>query len=142
MPTLPLPRQTLPAATLRTNDTRRFVIYVSVGVLCAVIDVGLMHLLLHFDVHYIAATTAGFFTGFVVNFILHTRITFGASYSHGVLMRFSTVVALNYFLSVLIVFVSQKLWLMPVLGKLVSLPLVAINGFLLSRYWVFKNKQQ
>ena len=122
----------------RTDDARRFVLYVSVGVLCAIIDIGLMHLLLRLGIHYLAAATAGFFTGFVVNFALHTRVTFRSSYSHGALARFSAVVVLNYILSVLIVFAFQKLWLMPLLGKLVSLPLVAVNGFLLSKHWVYR----
>jgi hypothetical protein len=27
---------------------------------------------------------------------------------------------------------------MPLAGKLVSLPLVAVNGYLLSKYWIFR----
>lgn len=122
----------------RADDARRFSIYVSVGVLCATIDIGMMHLLLRLGIHYLAAATTGFFTGFVVNFVLHTRVTFGAYYSHRALARFSAVVVLNYILSVLIVFAFQELWLMPLLGKLVSLPLVAVNGFLLSKHWVYR----
>lgn len=118
--------------------SRQFAIFVGVGIACAVIDIGLMQLLTWAGMHYMLATTLGFAAGLAMNFMLHTRITFQATYSHRALVRFAAVVATNYLLTLLTVTLFHA-WLdMPLLGKVVSLPLVAANGFLLSKYWVYR----
>lgn len=118
--------------------TRQFAVYIGVGVTCAAIDIGLMQLLSALSVHYMLATTAGFAAGLAVNFLLHTHITFSTEYSHGALMRYMVVVLANYALTLLSVEILHT-WLdMAILGKILSLPLVAINGFLLGKHWIYK----
>jgi putative flippase GtrA len=80
----------------------------------------------------------GFLAGFVSNFLLHSRITFRAAYTHAQLLRFMMVVLLNFLLSMCIVFAFQEGLNAALLGKLLSLPLVAVNGFFLGKYWVFR----
>lgn len=117
---------------------RRFVIYIGVGIICALIDIGLMQLLALFGAHFMVATTAGFAAGLVVNFLLHTHVTFSASYSHGALMRYLIVVAVNYALTLASVAIFHA-WLdMALLGKLLSLPLVAVNGYWLGKLWIYR----
>lgn len=116
----------------------RFVVYVLVGVTCAVIDVGLMELLRGLGLHYLLATSLGFLAGFVINFLLHSRITFSAAYTHAQLLRFMMVVLLNFLISMCIVFAFQEWLNAALLGKLLSLPLVAVNGFFLGKHWVFR----
>jgi len=116
----------------------RFMVYVLVGVACAVIDVGLMEFLRWAGLHYLLATSLGLVAGFSVNFFLHSRVTFSATYTHGQLFRFLAVVLLNFMLSMCIVFVFQEWMNAALLGKLLSLPLVAVNGFFLSKHWVFR----
>ncbi len=118
--------------------SRQFAVFIGVGITCAVIDIGLMQLLTLFGVHYMIAATAGFSAGLVLNFLLHTRFTFRAGYSHSMLVRFMTVVLANYLLTILTVSLFHALLDMAILGKVASLPLVAVNGFLLSKYWVYK----
>ncbi|MCL2657707.1 MAG: GtrA family protein [Betaproteobacteria bacterium] len=118
--------------------SRQFSIFVMMGIACAVIDIGVMQLLIWAGMYYLVATTVGFATGLIANFLLHTHITFSKSYSHGALMRFMAVVLLNYVLTLLTVSLFH-MWLnMTLLGKLLSLPLVAVNGFLLSKHWVYR----
>lgn len=117
---------------------RQFVIYLGVGITCALIDIGLMQLLAWFGVHYMVATTAGFAAGLVVNFLLHTHVTFSAGYSHGALMRYLVVVLANYVLTLASVTLFHT-WLdMALLGKILSLPLVAVNGYLLGKHWIYR----
>jgi putative flippase GtrA len=118
--------------------SKKFSIFIAVGVATALIDIGLMQLLIWFGVYYLVAITLGFFVGLIVNFLLHTHFTFSAEYSHSVLARFATVVLINYCATLLIVHLFQIMLNMPFLGKLVSLPVVAINGFFLSKNWVYK----
>lgn len=117
---------------------RKFFIYVLVGVMSAAIDIGLMKFLMLTGIHHLLATTFGFITGLIVNFLLHTLITFETSYSHTAFTRYLCAVAVNFFLTVFIVQFFHNWINMPILGKALSLPLVAANGFLLSNYWIYK----
>lgn len=118
--------------------SRRFSVFIAVGISCALIDVGLMQLLIWFGVNYLYAATMGFFLGLMINFLLHTHVTFSATYSHTILVRFAGVVLLNYFVTLLIIYLFQAFLGLPLLGKSISLLFVAINGYLLSKNWVYK----
>jgi hypothetical protein len=48
------------------------------------------------------------------------------------------VVGLNYLLTMGCVSLAVSLADMPLLGKIVSLPLVSISGYLLSKFWIFR----
>lgn len=121
------------------QETRdQFGLFLGVGLICALLDIGLMHSLLQLGGHYVVATSVGFIVGLVANFILHTRITFRAQYAHRTLIRFLLVVFANYLLTLSCVALAALWWQQPIVGKLSSLPLVAGNGFLLSKYWVYK----
>lgn len=117
---------------------RQFYTYVLVGLVSALVDIGLMQLANKIGVHYLLSATFGFVSGLVLNFILHTRLTFGAKYSYGNATRYLFVVFVNYLLTLFLVLLFQSWFLMALLGKVVSLPLVAVNGFLLSKYWIYK----
>ncbi|QKV51752.1 GtrA family protein [Comamonas antarctica] len=117
---------------------RQFAVYIGVGVACALIDIGLMQLLSRLGAHYMVATTAGFVAGLAVNFLLHAHVTFRAGYSHRALARYLVLVLANYALTLLVVSLFHA-WLdMPLAGKIVSLPFVAINGYLLGKHWVYR----
>ncbi len=121
----------------------QFLVFVSGGVLCAVLDIGVMQLLIGAGVAYPLATTAGFATGLLINYAFHARLTFKARATPFNFLRFLCVVAVNYVLTMACVALAVTLLGDPapqsaLIGKLVSLPLVAVNGFLLSKYWIFK----
>jgi hypothetical protein len=65
-------------------------------------------------------------------------MTFKSSASWQRLGRFLWVVALNYGVTLACVGAASFRLASPLLGKLVSLPVVALNGFFLIRIWVFK----
>ena len=117
---------------------RQFLTFVAGGVLCAVIDVGLMQLLIAGGTDYRIATSAGFAAGLLVNYVYHAKVTFGAAATTFNFVRFMCVVALNYLLTIGCVHLAVVLGAGALAGKLVSLPLVAVNGFILSKYWTFK----
>lgn len=123
---------------VKTPATRQFSVFVGVGIVCAVIDVGLMQMLVVAGAPVFSATTAGFLAGLGLNFLLHTRVTFRASYTHAALVKFMLIVVLNYLLTLLCVGLFSAWLSNALIGKLLSLPLVAANGFLLSRHWVYR----
>jgi putative flippase GtrA len=121
---------------------RQFAVFVAGGLLCAAVDIGLMQLLLRAGLHYTSAASVGFGAGLLVNYAFHSRVTFdaaaGAPAQFLGFARYLCVVGLNYLLTLGCVALGARLAGMPLAGKLVSLPLVAINGYLLSKHWIFK----
>lgn len=122
--------------------SRQFAIYIAGGLLCAVVDIGVMQLLLRTGVHFTAATTAGFLAGLLVNYAFHSRVTFETAAGAANFVRFLCVVGLNYMLTMACVSLAVALAGMPLAGKIVSLPLVSVNGYLLSKFWIFRKGVQ
>lgn len=118
--------------------TRQFCVFAGVGIACTVIDVCMMKVLLLFGLHHIVAATVGFLSGLVANFLLHTRITFNAKFSKSVFVKFMMVVLINYLLTIVFVSIFDATLGMAMLGKYLSLPVVAVNGFLLSKFWIYR----
>ena len=122
----------------RGTSSRQVVVFLGVGLLSTVIDIGIMQVLLLSGVHYAIAVSTGFILALVINYIGHSRLTFRAETSWGGVLSFLVVVLLNYLITLGCTSLSFHLSGVVLLGKLISLPIVAINGYLLSRYWVFK----
>jgi putative flippase GtrA len=117
---------------------RQFATFVAGGLLCAGVDIGLMQLLITAGVHHTAAASAGFGAGLLVNYAFHSQVTFGGGASRATFARYLAVVGLNYLLTIACVALAVALVNNPLAGKILSLPLVAVNGYLLSRHWIFK----
>jgi putative flippase GtrA len=123
---------------LRTILSKQFLIFTAGGLLSALIDIGTMIALLRMSDSLFIATSLGFFLGLSVNYFFHAKMTFGSEKTMRSAARYIIVVILNYGMTLTFVFISQSLNLSAIAGKLTSLPFVAINGFLLSKYWIFK----
>jgi putative flippase GtrA len=120
------------------NHSRQFGTFIAGGLLCALVDIGVMQGLLRAGAHFTGATTAGFLAGLLVNYAFHSRVTFDAAASTSSFARYLCVVGLNYLLTMGCVSLAVSLAGMPLLGKVVSLPLVSISGYLLSKFWIFR----
>jgi putative flippase GtrA len=120
------------------RNLKQFSTYVLVGVASAVIDIGLMQFLVATGLGVVVAATIGFLAGLVANFVLHTGVTFSVKYSNKGFLRFLIVVLINYLLTIICVGVSNAWLELPLVGKLVSLPIVAVNGYILIKYWVYR----
>jgi putative flippase GtrA len=117
---------------------RQFLLYLCGGVASALIDVGLMQLLITTGAHYALAASAGFFAGLAFNYAFHARITFNHTPTGRSFTRYIALVALNYGFTLGCVALGVKLGAPAVAGKIVSLPLVAVNGYLLGKHWIFR----
>ena len=117
---------------------KQFLIYICVGLATAVIDVGTMQLLISAGMHYKIAVTIAFFLSLFVNFKWHQRYTFQSQYTHSTFMRYGVVVAMNYVLTLACVQMSVSLLDSVLIGKLASLPIIAVHGYLWGRFWVFR----
>jgi len=117
---------------------RQLLTYLVGGGASAAIDVGLMQLLLWQGLPLVAAVSIGYVAGLLFNFLYHAHLTFRQGANRAAFARYLTVVAANYGLTLLCTAASMQLvqWALP--GKIVALVLVAINGFLLGKFWIFK----
>ena len=114
------------------NRSKTFIIFCLVGVVSAVVDLSVLYILNNIIVEtLIISVTLAFIAGLAANYILHTNITNAT--------KFLFVVAFNYLLTLAVIkfgvdFASFGV----IVSKIISLPIVAISGFILSKYWVYK----
>jgi putative flippase GtrA len=126
------------AHALRALRSRQFLVFIAGGVLSAIVDIGTMMLLVRSGFPLFVATSGGFALGLAVNYLYHARLTFDVSPRTASVARYLAIVGANYGLTLLFVFVAQALLGNALLGKVASLPAVAVNGFLLSKFWAFR----
>jgi putative flippase GtrA len=128
---------------LDRQGATQFLIYLAGGVLCALVDIGVMQLMVRSGTAYQLATSAGFASGLLLNYAYHARLTFRSKASSTNFLRYMCVVAANYLLTLACVaaavaLLDIKVATSSLIGKVVSLPIIAINGYLLGKYWIFK----
>ncbi len=117
----------------------RFGRFVVVGFVCALVDTAVVWALDRRLFPYGVAVTGGFFAGVILNYVLHARFTFSVARLHaGQLLRFVAVVAANYLITLAVVALLHGIGGVDVvIAKVLSLPIVAVNGYWLSKIWVF-----
>ncbi|MBJ6889083.1 GtrA family protein, partial [Vibrio cholerae] len=85
----------------------------------------------------ILSVTLAFLAGLAANYILHTNITFDSKASTQNATKFICVVAFNYLLTLVVINFGLDLGGLDVMvSKMISLPIVAVSGSVLSKYWV------
>lgn len=97
-----------------------------------------MQLLISSGVNYLFATSVGFFISFLVNYAYHAKLTFQSASSPSSFVKFCVVVALNYLITLACVYIAYTWFDALLAGKILSLPVIAVNGFLLGKFWIFK----
>ncbi|MDI9348801.1 MAG: GtrA family protein [Candidatus Symbiobacter sp.] len=124
--------------SLFTTNFRQITVYLIVSLITILFDVGTMYGLMTLGVNAVAAASAGFLVAFVVNFVLHMRVTFVSHHSLAIFIKFSLVVFINYLVT--LAFVEAAIFLAndALAGKMISLPVVSLIGFVLCKIWVFK----
>lgn len=120
------------------RDCRQLFFYIVVGIMTAVIDISTMQATLYFSKNILFALTLSYIASVVFNFVCHSKITFSFGITIRVIYKYLTVVFFNYFLTVILVYFFVHLDFDALIGKIFSLPIVALIGFVLSKHWIFK----
>jgi putative flippase GtrA len=102
------------------------------------VDLCTLYVCIGLDICIYGAISVAFFIGLITNLWLHVCITFKTKFKIENSIKFLLIVGMNYGITLAMVFITQQMWQIYLLGKIASLPLVAINGFLWSKYWVFR----
>ena len=129
----------MPVLAGRTFLSPQFLRYILVGLATVGVDIAGVYFLLALSVGYQVSITLGFALALAVNYSLHTYFTFEAPrMSWTQVRRYSVVVALNYVITMAIVWLAHEGLLLPVMvGKIASLPVMLVNGYYLCKIWVF-----
>lgn len=117
----------------------RFFRFLTVGLVVTLIDLGLTYATDRLTGDRIIAVTVGFSTGLAASYLLHARISFTTPLAPTTqIPRLLVAVLINYLLTVGIVILAGTVIGAPtVTGKLLSLPIVAVCSYLLSRHWIY-----
>lgn len=107
------------------------------GLISIFLDIFVFNLFLKFGFNIFVSGTLGFIVGLVFNYVGHSRYTFKAISPRQKIFRYFVVVIINYFITIFIIFLAY-IFGSPLLGKVISLPIIALNGFVLSKMWVFR----
>lgn len=121
-----------------SGESARFAIYVTGGLLSALTDIGVMQASMLAGITVYAATSLGFCAGLLVNFAFHAKVTFKSAPDIRSFGRYLSVVALNYGLTMACVATSLTLVGNGLVGKVLSLPLIAAIGYVLSKRWIYR----
>jgi putative flippase GtrA len=113
--------------------------FVIVGGVVTLIDLGLTYLFLLFTGIQVLAVSVGFFAGLLSSYLLHAKISFSVTLSPlGQLPRFVVLVLVNYLSTLIIVYIATDfLDLATMIGKVISLPVVALISYFVSKHWVY-----
>jgi putative flippase GtrA len=122
-------------------DLFEFSKYLVVGALSSGVDLVVFYIFLQTSISLQYVISLSFFSGLTVNYLLHSIYTFNAIFNFGTTCKFLVVVLINYLLSLFVVNIFIICGASPLYGKIISLPIVAANGFFLSKIWVFKFKR-
>ena len=117
---------------------RKFMVYVVVGSVSAIIDLLTLRILLGLNTPQWPAVTAAFIAGFVFNLKSHALFTFVSPLTRKSALRFTSVVGVNYLLTLAIIETLSNFSFTIITAKVISLPVIAISGYLLGRHWAFK----
>jgi putative flippase GtrA len=120
----------------------QFAKYLSIGLVNTVLTLGLMVCLpIVFGLDYLVSYTIGMVTGFIVSFILNSKITFQAkNVSMSIFLKYLCVFGFCYFVSynIVLIAVVQFDWL-PIFGQLSGMGVYTISSYFLFRTFVFKH---
>jgi putative flippase GtrA len=123
---------------LRSLLQRQVLLFLAGGILSALIDIGIMQLLIHLGMAPMLATSIGFASGLLINFAWHAKMTFSSSVSAANFTRYMCVVAINYGLTLALVSLALAVLHSALAGKIISLPIVALNSYFLSKRWIYR----
>ena len=117
----------------------RFSVYVLVGAVSAGIDLLTLSALIAVGLKPLPALTIAFAAGYIFNIKAHSLYTFDSTLNRKSGIRFTAVVVMNYLLTLVIIETLTNFSVELFSAKLVSLPIIAVTGYLLGRHWAFKS---
>ncbi|MBN6071050.1 GtrA family protein [Aggregatibacter actinomycetemcomitans] len=116
------------------------IIFLFVGSSSALVDIGCLYLFSKILLwNNELSISLAFILGLVFNYFSHTYFTFQEKANVGNLVRYLILVLLNYINTiVLMYFLTELLHIDIIVAKVITLPFIAVNTFVISKVWVYK----
>ncbi len=113
-------------------------LYVIGGVLTVVVDLIFTWLGLKLSLGTLFALTLGTGVGLAFNYMFHAYVTFSSVATSKNFGKFIILIGLNYLTMLAVVYgLTYFTSVSTLIAKLLSFPIIAINGYLLGKYWIF-----
>lgn len=109
--------------------------YIIVGIGATLIHLGVAHLALPYINNVLKASFGGFSVAFAASYLGHKFYTFSDAIS-GSAVKFFTVTFSSFLIS--LIFLSQLQAFSPPLALTISVIIIPVINYILSRFWVFK----
>ena len=119
---------------------KQILVFLFVGGNSALIDVGSLYLFSKMlDWNNELSVTIAFLLGLVFNYFAHTHFTFQKKVGVVNLTKYLILVLINYLNTLFLIYVLNE-WLSVdiVIAKVITLPIIAITTFVISKIWVYK----
>lgn len=123
---------------LKNKIAIQFVIFILVGASSALLDLYLLYALRKINLNINLSITIAYISGALLNYLLHTFLTFKKTTNKKNLSKFITVLLINYSLTLIIIYILLQLNTELIIAKIISLPIIAVIGFILARNWIYK----
>ena len=123
---------------LKNKIAIQFVIFILVGASSALLDLYLLYALRKINLNINLSITIAYISGALLNYLLHTFLTFKKTTNKKNLSKFITVLLINYSLTLIIIYILLQLNTDLIIAKIISLPVIAVIGFILARNWIYK----
>jgi putative flippase GtrA len=126
------------------NTFKQFVIFSVVGAIGTLGHYSVLIILVElFDLNPVLATTFGFITGALINYILNYHITFKSKKAHKeALTKFLLVAVIGAAINSLIMYLGTEIiGLHYMISQILATGLVLILNFIVNKYWTFSIKE-
>lgn len=122
------------------NNNSRIIVFFFVGLASAIIDVGVLYILkkIFLFTDFFSISIA-FLSGLVFNYLCNTYLTFKSEASKASFIKYLMLVALNYLITLFLINTLVDFFSVGIiLAKIISLPIIAIVSYSVSKIWVYK----
>jgi putative flippase GtrA len=126
------------------NTFKQFVIFSIIGAIGTAGHYAVLIVLVEvFDLYPVLATTFGFITGALINYILNYHLTFKSTKAHReTLSKFMIVAVIGALINSLIMYLGTEIaGLYYLLSQILATGLVLVLNFVINKYWTFSIKE-
>ena len=126
---------------MKLEKHKQFVIFLFVGGSSALVDIGSLYLFNKILLwNNELSISLAFILGLVFNYFSHTYFTFQDKASIGNLIKYLILVLFNYINTIILMYLlTEFLDIDIIIAKVITLPVIAVTTFIISKIWVYKN---
>lgn len=126
---------------MKLEKHKQFIIFLFVGGSSALVDIGSLYLFNKILLwNNELSISLAFILGLVFNYFAHTYFTFQNKASVVNLIKYLILVLLNYINTIVLMYLlTEFLHIDIIIAKVITLPIIAITTFVISKIWVYKD---